>query len=109
MFNRVYQSGESLAQTNPVLYTLLGTLINRRDFQYAQDMSESNVDPAFNVQWDVSDNAMAYASWVKASKAGRATFRLRFTKAAARRLRTQRQVTLTITGAGATSTITLRR
>ncbi len=69
-FNRVYQSHESLAQSNPALYALLGTLINRRDFAYGDDIDESNVDPAFNLQWDFSEAGMAYLSWVKASKAG---------------------------------------
>lgn len=31
---------------------------------------EENLDPAFNVQWDFSDNGMAYFNWTKATKAG---------------------------------------
>jgi outer membrane receptor protein involved in Fe transport len=69
-FNRVYQTQESLADANPTLYALLGTLINRRDFSYGDKINESNVDPAFNVQWDFRPDSMAYLSWVKASKAG---------------------------------------
>jgi hypothetical protein len=42
-------------------------------------------------------------------KDGAATVRLRYTKAAAKRLRTARKVTLTIAGAGARATVVLRR
>lgn len=64
-----YQTNDPLQATNPVKYATLLALFNRPDFSYEDDLEESNLDPVFNIQWDYSDNGMAYLSWTKASKA----------------------------------------
>lgn len=68
--NRVYQSETSLQIADPARYARVGAVINYRDFSYADSRDESNLDPAFNVQWDFSDDGMAYVSLVAANKAG---------------------------------------
>lgn len=65
-----YKTSESLIDTEPGKYGLLNALFNRSNFAYEDDTDESNLDPAFNVQWDYSSSGMAYFSWTKASKAG---------------------------------------
>ena len=39
-------------------------------WSYQRSIKEDSFDPSVNVQWDVNDDTMAYASWTKATKAG---------------------------------------
>ncbi|KCZ86091.1 putative TonB-dependent receptor [Hyphomonas adhaerens MHS-3] len=42
----------------------------RPNYSIDDSRSESGIDPAISVQWDVGPSAMLYASWTRASKAG---------------------------------------
>ena len=65
-----YQTEQSLLAVDPQKYGLLNALFNRSDFTYDDQLDETSLDPAFNLQWNYSALGMAYISWTKASKAG---------------------------------------
>lgn len=65
-----YKTTTSLQSAAPGAYAALLGVFGRPDFQYEDDLKENNLDPVFNVQWDYSENGMAYLSWTQASKAG---------------------------------------
>jgi iron complex outermembrane receptor protein len=55
---------------DPLALDTLESVFNSVNFEIQDSRSENNVDPTFNLQWDVTDSAMAYFSWANASKGG---------------------------------------
>lgn len=54
--------------TNPFILGALSPFSGNIVFDGKRN--ETSLDPTFNVQWDFSDNGMAYLTWAKATKAG---------------------------------------
>lgn len=65
-----FDFGTTNAFSNPGLAGVLTNIFGDGDWTYERSIDESSFDPSLNVQWDVNDDAMAYVSVTKATKAG---------------------------------------
>lgn len=55
---------------NPVGKQIYAQLFKAVDYSYSGTISEQNLDPSLNFQWDVNNDVMMYVSATKATKAG---------------------------------------
>ncbi|CAA0093138.1 Ferric-pseudobactin 358 receptor [Halioglobus japonicus] len=66
----IYQYETDQPLTDPFALAILQQEFDSSNYSNKGNRGESNLDPTFTLQWDVTDSAMVYFTWARASKSG---------------------------------------